>query len=105
MICWRTSAWSLGFKRVSSFSRWSRSIAANSARYLSRVFFFSYLLHPMPPARRTQTVQIILVVNLTPKKQQDVKDKKSAHPELWMSELKGLKGDIVKWAIRGLVKS
>src|SRR3989442_436592 len=96
MICWRTSAWSLGFKRVSSFSRWSRSIAANSARYLSRVFFFSYLLHPMPPARRTQTVQTIIVVQLIAQKQSDVRDQKSADTELRIAELEGLKRDIVK---------
>src|SRR6202049_5374736 len=100
MSCRRTSAWSLGFRRVSSFSRWSRSIAANSARYLSRVLFFSYLLHQMPPARRTQTVQTIIVVSLIAQKQSDVRDQKLGDTALQIAELEGLKRDIVKSAIR-----
>jgi hypothetical protein len=62
---WRASIACPGFIRLSTFSRRSRSIAANSRTSWLRAFHFAYLVEAMPSASSAETIQTVISVEVT----------------------------------------
>jgi periplasmic protein TonB len=65
MSSWRASIACPGFIRLSTLSRRSRSIAANSRTSRFRAFHFAYLVEAMPSASSAEMIQTVISVDVT----------------------------------------